>query len=84
MRSRGASHGNTEKAVAKLFEQTIPEYAAHGAAIILLDEVETLAAGSSAAQHGSKTPSTFTARSEKRHSNRLRQPVKRASTKTYY
>lgn len=35
--------GNSQKAVAKLFEQTIPEYAAGGVGVVLLDEVETLA-----------------------------------------
>jgi AAA+ superfamily predicted ATPase len=39
-----ASHGNSQKAVSKLFEQTIPEHSAAGAGIVLLDEVETLAA----------------------------------------
>jgi hypothetical protein len=36
-------HGRSQQAVAKLFEHTIPELATHGAAIVLLDEVETLA-----------------------------------------
>lgn len=35
--------GRSQQAVAKLFEQTIPELAMDGAAIILLDEMETLA-----------------------------------------
>ena len=35
--------GRTQQAMTKLFEQTIPELAMHGAAIVLLDEVETLA-----------------------------------------
>lgn len=39
-----ASLGKSQKSVAELFERTIPEYAARGAAIVLLDEVETLAA----------------------------------------
>jgi AAA+ superfamily predicted ATPase len=38
-----SAHGRSQQAVAKLFEQTIPELAMHGAAIVLLDEVETLA-----------------------------------------
>lgn len=36
--------GRSQQAVAKLFEQTIPELAMNGAAIVLLDELETLAA----------------------------------------
>jgi SpoVK/Ycf46/Vps4 family AAA+-type ATPase len=36
--------GRSQQAVAKLFEQTIPELAIGGVAIVLLDEVETLAA----------------------------------------
>jgi SpoVK/Ycf46/Vps4 family AAA+-type ATPase len=36
--------GRSQQAVAKLFEQTIPETAIDGVAIVLLDEVETLAA----------------------------------------
>ena len=36
--------GSSQKAVAKLFEQTIPELAIEGVAIILLDELETIAA----------------------------------------
>src|SRR5206468_11382442 len=36
--------GRSQQAVAKLFEQTIPELAMDGVAIVLLDEVETLAA----------------------------------------
>jgi pachytene checkpoint protein 2 len=35
--------GRSQQAVAKLFEQTIPELAMGGAAIVLLDEIETLA-----------------------------------------
>ncbi len=35
--------GRSQQAVAKLFEQTIPELAMDGAAIVLLDEMETLA-----------------------------------------
>jgi AAA+ superfamily predicted ATPase len=35
--------GRSQQAVAKLFEQTIPELAMDGVAIVLLDEVETLA-----------------------------------------
>lgn len=35
--------GRTQQAMTKLFEQTIPELAMGGAAIVLLDEVETLA-----------------------------------------
>jgi AAA+ superfamily predicted ATPase len=35
--------GRSQQAVAKLFEQTIPELAIDGAAIVLLDELETLA-----------------------------------------
>jgi pachytene checkpoint protein 2 len=38
-----SSHGRSQQAVAKLFEHTIPEMAMDGAAIVLLDEVETLA-----------------------------------------
>lgn len=38
-----SAHGRSQQAVAKLFEQTIPELAMNGAAIVLLDEVETLA-----------------------------------------
>jgi len=38
-----AAHGRSQQAVAKLFEQTIPELATEGVAIVLLDEVETLA-----------------------------------------
>jgi AAA+ superfamily predicted ATPase len=38
-----SSHGRSQQAVAKLFEHTIPEMAVNGAAIVLLDEVETLA-----------------------------------------
>lgn len=35
--------GRSQQAVAKLFEQTLPELASDGVAIVLLDEVETLA-----------------------------------------
>lgn len=35
--------GRSQQAVAKLFEQTIPELALNGATIVLLDELETLA-----------------------------------------
>lgn len=38
-----SSHGRSQQAVSKLFEQTIPEIAMGGVAIVLLDEVETLA-----------------------------------------
>ncbi len=38
-----SAHGRTQQAVAKLFEQTIPELAMDGVAIVLLDEIETLA-----------------------------------------
>jgi len=38
-----SAHGRSQQAVAKLFEQTIPELAMGGVAIVLLDEVETLA-----------------------------------------
>jgi AAA+ superfamily predicted ATPase len=38
-----SSHGKSQKEVTKLFVQTIPEFAASGPAIVLLDEVETLA-----------------------------------------
>jgi AAA+ superfamily predicted ATPase len=38
-----SAHGRSQQAVSKLFEQTIPELAMNGAAIVLLDEVETLA-----------------------------------------
>jgi pachytene checkpoint protein 2 len=38
-----SSHGKSQKEVTKLFLQTIPEFAATGIAIVLLDEVETLA-----------------------------------------
>jgi AAA+ superfamily predicted ATPase len=40
----GAALGHSQKAVAKLFEQTLPEAALGGVAIVLLDELETLAA----------------------------------------
>lgn len=36
--------GKSQKEVTKLFHQTIPEAAAHGPCIVLLDEVETIAA----------------------------------------
>ena len=39
-----AALGSSQKAVAKLFEQTLPEVALGGVAIVLLDELETLAA----------------------------------------
>lgn len=35
--------GRSQQAVAKLFEQTLPELAMHGPLLVLLDEVETLA-----------------------------------------
>jgi pachytene checkpoint protein 2 len=38
-----SSLGRTQKEVTKLFQQTIPEYAAAGPCFVLLDEVETLA-----------------------------------------
>src|SRR5580704_9747631 len=38
-----SSLGRSQQAVAKLFERTIPEMAMHGVAIVLLDELETLA-----------------------------------------
>jgi AAA+ superfamily predicted ATPase len=38
------SHGKSQKEVSKVFDQLIPEHAAHGPTIVLLDEVETLAA----------------------------------------
>jgi SpoVK/Ycf46/Vps4 family AAA+-type ATPase len=38
-----ASLGNSQKAVIKLFERTIPEYAVGKTAIVLLDEIEALA-----------------------------------------
>jgi AAA+ superfamily predicted ATPase len=38
-----SAHGRSQQAVAKLFEHTLPELAMNGAAIVLLDEVETLA-----------------------------------------
>jgi pachytene checkpoint protein 2 len=38
-----SAHGRSQQAVAKLFEQTIPEIAMNGVAIVLLDELETLA-----------------------------------------
>jgi len=38
-----AALGTSQKAVTKLFEQTLPEAAMGGAAVILLDEIETLA-----------------------------------------
>lgn len=39
-----ASLGKSQKEVTKLFQQTIPEFAAKSPTIVLLDEVETLAA----------------------------------------
>jgi AAA+ superfamily predicted ATPase len=39
-----ASHGKSQKEVSKIFDQLIPEHAALGPTIVLLDEVETLAA----------------------------------------
>jgi SpoVK/Ycf46/Vps4 family AAA+-type ATPase len=39
-----ASLGKSQKEVSKLFQQTIPEFAALGPTVVLLDEVETLAA----------------------------------------
>lgn len=39
-----AALGSSQKAVTKLFEQTLPEAALGGVAIVLLDELETLAA----------------------------------------
>jgi len=39
-----ASHAKSQKEVSKIFDQLIPEHAAHGPTIVLLDEVETLAA----------------------------------------
>jgi AAA+ superfamily predicted ATPase len=39
-----SSLGHSQQAVTKLFDQTIPEIAMDGAALVLLDEVETLAA----------------------------------------
>jgi AAA+ superfamily predicted ATPase len=39
-----SSLGKSQKEVTKLFQQTIPEYATQGPTIVLLDEVETLAA----------------------------------------
>ena len=39
-----ASLGRSQKEVMKLFHETIPEYAAQGPCMVLLDEVETLAA----------------------------------------
>ena len=38
-----AALGRSQKEVAKLFHQVIPEYAADGPCVVLLDEVETLA-----------------------------------------
>jgi len=38
-----SSLGHSQQAVAKLFEQTIPELAIKGVAIVLIDEIETLA-----------------------------------------
>ncbi len=39
-----SSLGKSQKEVSKLFQQTIPEHASSGPTIVLLDEVETLAA----------------------------------------
>jgi AAA+ superfamily predicted ATPase len=39
-----SSHGRSQKEVSKLFDQTIPEHAMRGPIVVLLDEVETLAA----------------------------------------
>ena len=39
-----SSHGKSQKEVAKVFHQIIPEFAQSGPIIVLLDEVETLAA----------------------------------------
>jgi AAA+ superfamily predicted ATPase len=39
-----SSLGKSQKEVTKLFQQTIPESAGHGPTIVLLDEIETLAA----------------------------------------
>lgn len=39
-----AALGKSQQAVTRLFEQTLPEAAAQGLAIVLLDEIETLAA----------------------------------------
>lgn len=39
-----ASLGKSQKEVSKIFQQTIPEFAALGPTVVLLDEVETLAA----------------------------------------
>jgi pachytene checkpoint protein 2 len=39
-----SSLGKSQKEVSKIFQQTIPEFAALGPTIVLLDEVETLAA----------------------------------------
>jgi pachytene checkpoint protein 2 len=39
-----SSHGKSQKEVTKLFQQTIPEFAITEPTIVLLDEVETLAA----------------------------------------
>lgn len=40
----GSSLGKSQQAVAKLFEQTIPEATVDGVTVVLLDEIETLAA----------------------------------------
>jgi len=37
-----SAHGRSQQAVAKLFEQTIPELAINGPALVLIDEIETL------------------------------------------
>src|SRR3546814_14136991 len=42
-----AAHGKTQRAVTDLFAQSIAEAAAAGPTMVLLDEVETLAADSS-------------------------------------
>lgn len=39
-----ASHAKSQKEVSKIFDQLIPEHAIHGPTIVLLDEVEALAA----------------------------------------
>jgi pachytene checkpoint protein 2 len=36
-------HGQTQKGIAKVFEEHVPALAAHGPTVLLLDEVETLA-----------------------------------------
>ena len=37
-----SAHGRSQQAVAKLFEQTIPELAINGPVLVLVDEIETL------------------------------------------